>query len=82
MAVTGQPVSISQSTIGRLRLGRVTPRMLGAASAVAISTAGLPAVAQQAAPTQLPAISVEGQKPAEDGQTPPVEEDIGQGAEG
>lgn len=67
MAVTGQPVSISQSTIGRLRLGRVTPRMLGAASAVAISTAGLPAVAQQAAPTQLPAISVEGQKPAEDG---------------
>lgn len=68
MAVTGQPVSISQSTIGRLRLGRVTPRVLGAASAVAISAAGLPAVAQQAAqPAQLPAISVEGRKPAEEG---------------
>jgi catecholate siderophore receptor len=64
--MTGQPVSISQSTIGRLRLGRVTPRVLGAASAVAISAAGLPAVAQQSGqPAQLPAISVEGQKPAE-----------------
>jgi len=68
MAMTGQPVSISQPTIGRLRLGRVTPRMLGAASAVAISAASLPAVAQQSArPAQLPAISVEGQKPAEEG---------------
>ena len=66
--MTTTPVFHTASTVGRLRLGRVTPRVLGAASAVAISAAGLPAVAQQAAPpAQLPAISVEGQKPAEEG---------------
>lgn len=75
MAVTGQPVSITESTIGRLRLGRVTPRMLGAASAVAISAAGLPAAAQQPAPpTQLPTISVEGQKPTEQGESYKVDQ--------
>jgi catecholate siderophore receptor len=75
MAVTGQPVSISESTIGRLRLGRVTPRMLGAASAVAISAASLPATAQQPAPpAQLPTISVEGQKPAEQGESYKVDQ--------
>ena len=66
--MTIHPVFHADSTIGRLRLGRVTPRVLGAASAVAISAAGLPAVAQQTTqPAQLPAISVEGQKPAEEG---------------
>ncbi|PJI43909.1 TonB-dependent siderophore receptor [Ferrovibrio sp.] len=66
--MTIHPAFHADSTIGRLRFGRVTPRMLGAASAVAISAVGLPAVAQQAAPpARLPAISVEGQKPAEEG---------------
>lgn len=55
-----------QPTVGRLRLGRVSPHVLGAASAVALSAAALPAAAQTTAPpAQLPAISVEGQKPAD-----------------
>lgn len=55
-----------QPTVGRLRLGRVSPHVLGAASAVALSAAALPAAAQTATtPAQLPAISVEGQKPAD-----------------
>jgi catecholate siderophore receptor len=73
--MTGQSVSITDSTIGRLRLGRVTPRVLGAASAVAISAVGLPALAQQSAqPAQLPPISVEGQKPVEAGEGYKVEQ--------
>lgn len=55
-----------QPTVGRLRLGRVSPHVLGAASAVALSAAALPAAAQTTVPpAQLPAISVEGQKPAD-----------------
>ncbi|MFN4166297.1 MAG: TonB-dependent receptor, partial [Ferrovibrio sp.] len=64
-SVFPQPVP-PQPTVGRLRLGRVSPHVLGAASAVALSAAALPAAAQTTAPpAQLPAISVEGQKPAE-----------------
>lgn len=52
-------------TVGRLRLTRISPRMLTAASAAALAAASLPAAAQQqTSPAQLPAISVEGQKPA------------------
>ncbi|MFN4276867.1 MAG: TonB-dependent receptor [Ferrovibrio sp.] len=65
-SVFPQPTLPLQPTVGRLRLGRVSPHVLGAASAVALSAAGLPAAAQTTAPpAQLPAISVEGQKPAE-----------------
>jgi catecholate siderophore receptor len=64
-SVFPQPVP-PQPTVGRLRLGRVSPHVLGAASAVALSAAALPAAAQTTVPpAQLPAISVEGQKPAE-----------------
>lgn len=61
-------MSVSQvpfPTIGRLRLARVSPRVLTAA---ALAAAAFPAAAQQQPnpqnPAQLPAISVEGQKPA------------------
>lgn len=65
-SVFPQPTIPLQPTVGRLRLGRVSPHVLGAASAVALSAAALPAAAQTTAPpAQLPAISVEGQKPAE-----------------
>jgi catecholate siderophore receptor len=57
--------TIQQPTVGRLRLGRVAPHVLGAASAVALGAAALPAQAQQASqPAQLPTIAVEGEKPA------------------
>ncbi|WP_300295563.1 TonB-dependent siderophore receptor [Ferrovibrio sp.] len=60
--------TIQQPTIGRLRLGRVAPHVLGAASAVALGAVALPAAAQQQTqpPAQLPAIAVEGQKPADE----------------
>lgn len=64
-SVFPQPV-LPQPTVGRLRLGRVSPHVLGAASAVALSAAALPAAAQTTMPpAQLPAISVEGQKPGD-----------------
>jgi len=62
-------------TVGRLRLTRVSPRLLSAASAAALAATALPAAAQQANPAnpaQLPAISVEGQKPV---RTPDPAED-------
>lgn len=64
MALSDTPLPVVTPTVGRLRLGRVAPHILGAASAVALGAAGLPAMAQESKPTQLPAISVEGQKPA------------------
>lgn len=60
---------VSSPTIGRLRLTRVSPRILTAASAAALAAAAFPAAAQQSnpqSPAQLPAISVEGQRPAAD----------------
>ncbi|HEX6956402.1 MAG TPA: TonB-dependent siderophore receptor [Ferrovibrio sp.] len=56
---------VAQPTVGCLRLPRVAPAMLGAASAVALGAVSLPAAAQQGQPpVQLPTLSVEGQKPA------------------
>lgn len=53
---------IAQPTIGQLKIRRTKPGIL--ASAVALGVAAMPAAAQQAneTPTQLPAISVEGQR--------------------
>jgi catecholate siderophore receptor len=65
MATLASVPPILTPTVGRLRLARVTPRFLGAASAVALGAVALPAVAQQTGPAaQLPPISVEGDKPA------------------
>jgi catecholate siderophore receptor len=68
-------------TVGRLRLPRVRPTMLASAVALGAASAALPAVAQQAAgdqPATLPAISVEGQKPAEAGETYKVDQSASQ----
>jgi len=69
-----RPFSVLQPTVGRLRLARVRPAMLASAMALgaaSLGAAALPAAAQQAAadqPATLPAIAVEGEKPAEPGQ--------------
>lgn len=78
MAISDTPlaslVPTPAPTVGHLRLGRVTPRILGAASAVALGAVALPAAAQEARPAQLPTISVEGQKSAPHGESYKVDE--------
>ncbi|WP_370154608.1 TonB-dependent receptor [Ferrovibrio sp.] len=64
-------------TVGRLRLPRVRPAMLASAVTAGLGVVSLPAAAQQAAspaPATLPAIAVEGQKPAETGEGYKAEE--------